>query len=237
MALFFLKNSSLFKNQSIQSSLLAMGIEFEFNELEKGLNFFNQIFQPIFQLEKGDKIGIQDFVSNNNLKYVDFTKINFNLYLDKYKIYQSLSRWYYKQNRKEIFEKMDLLIDTYFILIKRIKVLNANYTSKFETLFKNVISTNEILVTKLNILSETYSDPEITPIIKTYCDRLVNFANIKDELSVSLPKYEDSNEKDLNSPIKSELSESTITKQSDLHSSIESVKSDINEYSIESEKQ
>ena len=237
MALFFLKNSSLFKNQSIQSSLLAMGIEFEFNELEKGLNFFNQIFQPIFQLEKGDKIGIQDFVSNNNLKYVDFTKINFNLYLDKYKIYQSLSRWYYKQNRKEIFEKMDLLIDTYFILIKRIKVLNANYTSKFETLFKNVISTNEILVTKLNILSETYGDPEITPIIKTYCDRLTEYPNYKDELSVSLPKYEDSNEKDLNSPTKSELSESTSTKQSDLHSSIESVKSDINEYSIESEKQ
>ncbi len=217
MALFFLKNSSLFKNQSLQSSLMTMGLEYEYKELEKGITFFNQMFQPILQLEKGDKIGIQDAVNDVKLKYVDLSQVNFNLYLDKYKIYQSLSRWYYKQNRKDIFEKLNLLFDSYNILTKRIKVVYTNYNVKFEKLFNDVVTLNKNIVIKLNLLSETYADPDICPIIKNQCDILTNYSIIDQDLKVSLPKYSEENDNDL-----------TVTKDSELTSSIESIKSDKN---------
>ncbi len=147
-----------------------MGLEVEFNELTKAFNLFEHLFQPILQLEQGDKIGVIEIEQNNNSKYLN--RINFDLYLDKNKLYQGFSRWYYKQNRRDILNKLEILFDSYAILIKRIQYMNENYTKKFENLFINAKYVNANLINKLSILNDTYNDPQFTQDIKFICVQL-----------------------------------------------------------------
>lgn len=195
MALFLLQNRSLFKNNSLQNSLFSIGLDYEYKELEKGITFFSEIFDPILNLEKNDKIGIQESNQNNNSKYIDLDKINFKLYLDKYKVYQSLARWYYKQNRKDIFSKLQILFDSYYVVVNKVKLMNTNFKVKFSKLYEDIVTLNKNLVIKLNLLNETYNDLEITPFIDSICKKL---NDLNEDKPNSLMPYK-TNEDDVNS--------------------------------------
>ena len=77
------------------------------------LNIFN-IFNPLLQLEIYDKISIIENINYTEYKFIDISKINFGFYLDKYNIYQSITRWYYNQKREYIFNKLDIFFGLFY---------------------------------------------------------------------------------------------------------------------------
>jgi hypothetical protein len=98
-----------------KSYLLKMGIDYSKLQIDKTFNLFEELFDPILNLEPNDKIGWVTTEPYNETEYIyiNGTKFNFKLYLDKYKIYQSVSRWYYGQTRIIVFDKLDILFNEY----------------------------------------------------------------------------------------------------------------------------
>jgi hypothetical protein len=146
MALSFLKTKeSIIKNEK--------------NVLESKYNFFTLFFKDLLLIEKNDKIGIIMNNNNNNI----FEKINFTLYLDKYNFYQSIRRWYNKQKREEIFDKLDILFKEYEQFILNLKHVYMHYA-----LYLNIIELNKKLIIKLELLKNTYNDINIDDHIDNY---------------------------------------------------------------------
>ena len=136
----------------------------ERNNLIRGYNFFNNIFNPILNLEHYDKIGIIDNVEYKEHKFIDVSKINFGFYLDKYNIYQSITRWYYNQKREYIFSKIDILFEEYN---NYLKLVQNNYSS-LKFLVNKIIELNGLLINKLTLLNKTYNDNMVTDKINNY---------------------------------------------------------------------
>lgn len=151
MALSFLKE----RNQINLELKLLLELE---KKCKLGYTFFSNFFKPILNLEKNDKIGIE-IIKDININY---TKLNFTLYLDKYNIYQSISRWYHKQERYEIFKKLDLLFEEYHIFLKSCNLLEDKSTKD------NTIELNTLLIIKLELLKETYNDNIVSEKINNY---------------------------------------------------------------------
>jgi hypothetical protein len=120
--------------------------------------FFSNFFKPILNLEKNDKIGIENIKDIN----INYKKIDFTLYLDKYNMYQSISRWYYKQERSEIFKKLDQLFEEYQTFLKECSKLDNYYIKD------NIMELNKLLKKKLELLKETYNDNIISEKINNY---------------------------------------------------------------------
>lgn len=116
--------------------------------------FYSTFLNPIINLEQNDKIGIID-TSFNEL-------FNFNLYLDKYNIYQSFNRWYNNQKREYIFEKLDLVFNKYSQYIKSIDANTMN------NIYNDILKFNNTLINKLKILKETYNDINVSVKIDNY---------------------------------------------------------------------
>jgi len=117
-------------------------------------NFYSTFLNPIINLEPNDKIGIINIQSNN--------LFNFKLYLDKYNTYQSFNRWYNNQKRGDIFEKLDIVFTEYNKYIKSIDIIKMN------ELYNDIINFNTILITKLQILKNTYNDNNVSIKIDNY---------------------------------------------------------------------
>jgi hypothetical protein len=168
MALLFLSN------KVVQSSLLNFSIEYTKEQYNKTLCLFETMFEPILNLETNDKLGINDNKPNIDEEYnlISISKFDFTLYLDKYKLYQSISRWYYNQNRSIIFSKLDLLFDEYISLILLIKKLNETNIYKYDEINKKYQELNKKLILKLGLLKLTYNDEEINKKIDSYCEKL-----------------------------------------------------------------
>lgn len=151
MALSFLKE----RNQiNLELKLL---IELQ-KKCKLGYTFFSNFFKPILNLEKNDKIGIEN-IKNSNMNYIN---LDFTLYLDKYNMYQSISRWYYKQERTEIFKKLDQIFEEYQNFLKLFISLENHY---IKDMIKEL---NTLLIIKLGLLKETYNDNVISEKINNY---------------------------------------------------------------------
>lgn len=167
-----MKNKSMFYNSELTNRLINLNFENDHIQLENAFNIYKKIFEPIVNLNQYDKIGIQECSNielfSNNL-YLDSVKINFKLYLDKYKFYQSISRWYWKQKRHQIFEKILILFEEYKKIYDKIK-LNCTVNNKlYNQLLINIVNFNNILSNKIVLLKITYSDDSVN----VYFDKIL----------------------------------------------------------------
>jgi hypothetical protein len=165
MALFLMKNKSMFYEHDITYKLLNLNLENDHIQLEKAFDIFKKMFDPLINLEKFDKIGIQDFSNKDlfeNNSYLNSNKINFKLYLDKYKFYQSISRWYWNQKRENIFDKIYLLFEEYKKIFDKVKLNEIRNSNMFQQLLNDIIIFNNILLQKLLLLKTTYKDESVS---------------------------------------------------------------------------
>jgi hypothetical protein len=183
MALFLIRNKSMFYDHNISTKLLHLNLENDYIQLEKAFDIFKIMLDPILNLEPYDKIGIEDssnseLFSNNN--YLDANKLNFILYLDKYKIYQSVSRWYWSQKRDIIFDKLIILFEEYKKVLDKVKLNNIRNTNIYKKLLNDIVEFNNKLIEKLNILKITYNDS----IVSEYIDKIIQIIEPPKELSI-----------------------------------------------------
>ena len=180
-----IKNKSLFCEYNIINKLLYLNLEHDHIQLEKAFYVYKIMFEPLIKIEPYDKIGIED-CSNSDLfsdnKYLNMEKINFQLYLDKYKIYQSINRWYWCQKREIIFEKLTILFDEYKKLLDKVKLNNLTNTNVFKKLLNDLYEFNNKLIEKLLILKNTYTDNKVSECI----DKIIQM------IYQDLPKSNDS---------------------------------------------
>jgi hypothetical protein len=175
MALLFLLNNM------IRNSLINNSIEYNKEQYNKSITLFEKLFEPILNLEPNDKLGIENikpYFNEKEYKMINGSRIDFTIYLDKYTVYQSLSRWYYTQKRAIIFSKIDILFEEYFLLLNKLKILDEKSIIKYTEINKKYQELNKKLIEKLVILKSTYNDEEINKKIDSYCEKLeVKFNN------------------------------------------------------------
>ena len=161
MALSFLQKKITFRIKLSSYCHFKMKLNEKYEKLETNYQKFENIFKILSKLEKNDKIGIIIDMESS-------TKINFTLYLDKYNIYQSISRWYNNQKRNDIFNKLDILFQEYFAFITIIKQEKQN--NFIHNMILYITELNNMLTTKLVILKETYNDKSISTKINSYLE-------------------------------------------------------------------
>lgn len=170
MALLFLLN------KSVQKSLLNIGLDYNKQQYNKTITLFEKLFEPILNLEIYDKLGIENIKPDFNEKeynLINGARFDFTLYLHKYNIYQSFYRWYYNQTRLNIFLKLDIIFEEYFVLINKIRILDNLSIIKYIEINNRYKKLNDKLVEKLKILKLTYNnDKEINKKIDSYCEKL-----------------------------------------------------------------
>jgi len=174
MALLFLSN------KIVQKSLINIGLDYNKDQYNKTITLFEKLFEPILNLELYDKLGIENIKPDFNekeYKLINGSRFDFTLYLHKYNIYQSFYRWYYNQKRLNIFSKLDIIFEEYFILINKLKILDDSSIIKYIEINKRYKKLNEKLIEKLKILKLTYNnDEEINKNIDYYCNKLKNIS-------------------------------------------------------------
>ncbi len=193
MALFLMRNKSLFYEQNITAKLLQMNLENDFVQLEKAFDIYKKLLNPIINLEPYDKVGIEECSNTelfSNNQYLNPTRINFNLYLDKYKIYQSVSRWYWSQKRNIIFERMLILFEEYKKVYDKIKLNMLRNTLLFSKLLEDIDQFNSKLIVKLEILKTTYSDE----LVSGYIDKFIQMFKTKNSFEIVPKANENENE-------------------------------------------
>lgn len=193
MALFLMRNKSLFYEQNITAKLLQMNLENDFVQLEKAFDIYKKLLDPIINVEPYDKVGIEECSNTelfSNNQYLNPTRINFNLYLDKYKIYQSVSRWYWSQKRNIIFERMLILFDEYKKVYDKIKLNMLRNTLLFSKLLEDIDQFNSKLIVKLEILKTTYSDE----LVSGYIDKFIQMFKTKNSFEIVPKANENENE-------------------------------------------
>ena len=165
MALFLMKNKSMFYEYDLTYKLLNLNLENDHIQLEKAFDIYKKLFESLVNLEQYDKIGINnnsnvELFSNNS--YLNPVKINFRLYLDKYNFYQSISRWYWNQKRQPIFDKLLILFEEYKKMYDKVKINEIRNNNMFNQLLKDIIVFNNILLEKLLLLKTTYRDKSVS---------------------------------------------------------------------------
>ena len=152
MALTYVKKNMFnIKEKILETSKLLTELNLEYN-------FYKNFFIEILNLEIYDKIGT---IPEKN-------KFGFKLYLDKYNIYQSISRWYYNQKREDIFQKLDSLFQEYNNFISLLNDSYKEINDIFEFLYNTTIDLNKNIIQKLELLKLTYNDMNITLKIDNY---------------------------------------------------------------------
>jgi hypothetical protein len=182
MALFLMKNKSMFYEHDITYKLLNLNLENDHIQLRKAFDIFKKMFEPFMNLKLYDKIGIQDFSNKElfeNNSYLNSNKINFKLYLDKYKFYQSISRWYWNQKRENIFDKIYLLFEEYKKIFDKVKINEIRNSNMFQQLLNDIIIFNNTLLQKLLLLKTTYKDESVSMSI----DKIIKIINTSNEIN------------------------------------------------------
>ena len=130
----------------------------QFNIFNKIYFFFNELFQPLLDIKIYDKIGISNNMINNpHVSLINYKKLNFTLYLDKYSKLQPIKRCLYKQSKELTFSKLYIIFYEYNKVIDEIIFLNNNYNYSYQikTKFKNL---NYQLINSLEKLKFTYNN-------------------------------------------------------------------------------
>ena len=192
MALFLMRNKSLFYEHNITTKLLNLKLENDHIKLENdhillenAFDIYKKMFDPIINIEPYDKIGINECSNSelflNNI-YLNMVKINFKLYLDKYKIYQSVTRWYWSQKRDNIFEKLVILFEAYKKVLDKVKLNYLRNANIFKKLLNDLLEFNNKLIEKLNILKNTYSDSVVSESIDKIIQMIILTEDLNNEL-------------------------------------------------------
>lgn len=151
-------------------------MQFKYPNLEVNQVFliFNQIFESIIGLNKNDKIGMVDQVitDDNSFKvFIKLSEIKWSLYLDKSSYTQSMERWWYQQNRKDIFENLTRMFQIYVNYLKYVET-QVLY-NKFTDLKPKIIDFNKKLILGLDNLKLTYNNDEnISNIITSIIEKI-----------------------------------------------------------------
>lgn len=174
---------SYFTNKYIHTSIIDIVINNNKIRYNKTIELFENLFEPIFKLEPNDKLGIinvESYFDSKEYDLINSYNFNFVFFLDKYKLYQIISRWYYKQSRQIIFSKLDILFNEYFLLIDKLKLLEYNTCINYTEQNIKFTQLNKKLIEKLEILKLTYNDEKIDIKINIYCERLkINIIEIE----------------------------------------------------------
>jgi hypothetical protein len=182
MALFLMKNKSMFYEHDLTYKLLNFNLENDHIQLEKAFDIYKIMFEPLVNLKPYDKIGIE-YCSNSELfsnnTYLNSVKINFKLYLDKYKFYQSISRWYWNQKRQLIFDKLFIIFEEYKKIYDKVRLNELRNTKIFNKLLNDMIIFNDILIEKLFLLKKTYLNDSVTILI----DKIIKIIEIPKEIT------------------------------------------------------
>ena len=156
MAYAYLKHNNKLPINELKYKHQFLKIEINIDKYNDEYEFFLLFFKPLLELENNDKLS----VDNNCQMSID---IPFKINLDKYDLSQSFRRWYYKQKREDIFNKLDIVFEKYNNFIISIK--NKIQSKK---ILENMIELNKLLTIKLIILDKTYNDPKVSSIIDKY---------------------------------------------------------------------
>lgn len=174
---------SYFTNKYIHTSIIDIVINNNKIRYNKTIELFENLFEPIFKLEPNDKLGIinvESYFDSKEYDLINSYNFNFVFFLDKYKLYQIISRWYYKQSRQIIFSKLDILFNEYFLLIDKLKLLEYNTCINYTEQNIKFTQLNKKLIEKLEILKLTYNDEKIDIKINIYCEKLkINIIEIE----------------------------------------------------------
>ena len=174
---------SYFTNKYIHTSIIDIVINNNKIRYNKTIELFENLFEPIFKLEPNDKLGIinvESYFDSKEYDLINSYNFNFVFFLDKYKLYQIISRWYYKQSRQIIFSKLDILFNEYFLLIDKLKLLEYNTCINYTEQNIKFTELNKKLIEKLEILKLTYNDEKIDIKINIYCEKLkINIIEIE----------------------------------------------------------
>lgn len=158
MALSFLKSINKYKKNY---SFIPFIIKNK-QDIDNIYKFYEEFFYPLINLNNNDKLGIiqSNYIDVNLLKFINFNRLNFTIYLDKYKYYQSITRWYNNQKRQDIFNKLTILFDEY--------QQSYNLSKKNDIIKLKFIELNKLIKPKLELLKSTYNDSIITIYINNY---------------------------------------------------------------------
>ncbi len=167
MNLLLLKN-----NISIKTSL-----NYEEHIYKKIYFYFYELFKPLLNLEKNDKLGIIEYINtiNYNINYVNTHLINYKFCIYKKNIFQPILRWINKQNRVNTFAKLDIVFEEYYIIIKKLKILRKEYNNNFEQIYYTFNYLNSLLLNKINILINSYRNDNL---IIEYTNKYINYLKL-----------------------------------------------------------
>jgi hypothetical protein len=120
--------------------------------------YFNELFTPIINIKNNEKLGIINFDYQNNydIHYVNIHLIDFRLCIYKNKLYQPIIRWFYNENRLNVFTKLDILFYEYYNILQKLKILINKYPDNFKYIYYKFININNLLLDKINILINSY---------------------------------------------------------------------------------
>lgn len=153
---------------------ILMQFKFPDAEVHQVFFMFNQMFEPILGLNKNDKIGMVDIdlPDDNSFKvFIKLSEIKWALYLDKSSYAQSVKRWWYEQNRKDIFDNLTTMFNVYTNYLKYVYT-QFTYT-KFLDLKPKILDFNQKLILGLDNLKLTYKNDEtIVNIISTIIESI-----------------------------------------------------------------
>ena len=141
---------------------ILMQFKFPDAEVHQVFFMFNQMFEPIIGLNKNDKIGMVETIitDDNSFKvFIKMSEIKWKMYLDKSSMTQSFQRWWYEQNRKDIFEHLTSIFDVYknYLTYIEKQVSFNNYLD----LKPKIVDFNQKLILGLDNLKLTYKDDEV----------------------------------------------------------------------------
>jgi hypothetical protein len=156
---------------------LELSLEYEVHIFIQIYYYFNEIFQPIINLNKFDKLGIINYNNNinNDIYYVNIYLIDFRFCIYKNKIIQPLLRWYYKENRLNVFTKLDIIFSEYYNILNKLKILKNKYNDTFKLITYKFQNLNNILLNKIDILVYSYHNDNF---IMMCINRYIQYLNI-----------------------------------------------------------
>lgn len=133
-------------------------IYYKFYIFNKIYFFYLNLLKPLLNIEQYDKIGISNIsIYNPQIILINYNKLNFSLYLDKYSKLQSIKRCITNQSRYHTFNKLSIIFNEYSIILDEITHINNNYLYLYQikNKFKNL---NNQLIESLEILRSSYNN-------------------------------------------------------------------------------
>jgi len=132
----------MFNNLSLSSTFrLKVGANKIFVER---CNKYSKLFSPLFDIQEGDKLG----------------KYDNEYYLQKNGYFQTISRWYWSENRDKTFQDLDTDFSEFFHFCDELKIDKCKGWTNNTTVIDNMLILINKLIPGLYELKKTYNGLE-----------------------------------------------------------------------------